>query len=248
MLAPAREPASPPRSGRRAARAGSQLKLHPSPSHMRAAPAPRSTHIDRMEAARAARSISRAGTRPGSSMYKEGPPPSKRSRHGASFVGLAWHASTLTPSDGQCTSSNRTRASPTCARGARRRRAMGGALRRRSRCKYAPTERGHGTLGPAASAQLPLRGSTVKTHALEYARRCAGERVCASAPPPPSAPARGLNLTTAYNSGRTNGHGATGATAATSLVSNSPFHTSLLPPKLPSRRLPPSLHTLHAVP
>ena len=83
----------------------------------------------------------------------------------------------------------------------------------------------------------PLRSAT--RHALEYARRCAGERVCASAPPPPSAPARGLNLTTAYNSGRTNGHGATGATAATSLVSNSPFHTSLLPPKLPSRRLPP---------
>ena len=47
-----------------------------------------------------------------------------------------------------------------------------------------------------------------------YARGAGDVRLrYASAPPPPSGPARGLNLTTAYNSGRTNGHGATGATA-----------------------------------
>ena len=89
---------------------------------------------------------------------------------------------------------------------------------------------------PAPPPPSPLRSAT--RHA-RVRRRMAAVRVCASAPPPPSGPARGLNLTTAYNSGRTNGHGGTGATAATSLVSNSPFHTSLLPPKLPSRRLPP---------
>ena len=42
--------------------------------------------------------------------------------------------------------------------------------------------------------------------------RCAGVRL-RPAPAVRSRPARGLNLTTAYNSGRTNGHGATGATA-----------------------------------
>ena len=51
-------------------------------------------------------------------------------------------------------------------------------------------------------------------HALEYWYARAAVRVrLRPAPAVRSRPARGLNLTTAYNSGRTNGHGATGATA-----------------------------------
>ena len=64
--------------------------------------------------------------------------------------------------------------------------------------------------------RLPYRHRCALPRAtLEYRvlrPRCAGVRL-RPAPAVRSRPARGLNLTTAYNSGRTNGHGATGATA-----------------------------------